>query len=187
MKFSLIFPHRCPFLFCKGCKDRVQAINRAAPASTAYAPLSSFEPPPSRLRLFFPIIAYISPASVILRHTKLVPFSYSIVCRGVNGHPAYNETDIGGLLLITISLCMIVKNEGGCSGTAPKDHVHCGGSDCNYGYRLTDRTKEIAAAIRMRVYDFPWTDDFAAARNAVCQKAVSDYWILDGRGRCNGA
>ena len=40
-----------------------------------------------------------------------------------------------------------------------------------------DRTKEIAARYTDEVHDFPWTDDFAAARNAACQKAVSDYWM----------
>ena len=30
----------------------------------------------------------------------------------------------------------------------------------------TDRTKEIAASFGARVFDFPWVDNFAAARNA---------------------
>ena len=30
----------------------------------------------------------------------------------------------------------------------------------------TDRTKEIARRYTQEVYDFPWKDDFAAARNA---------------------
>lgn len=40
-----------------------------------------------------------------------------------------------------------------------------------------DRTKEIALRYTNEVYDYPWEDDFAAARNAVCQKASMDYWM----------
>ena len=39
VKFSLIFPTGVLSSFAKDVKDRVQAINRAAPASAAYAPL----------------------------------------------------------------------------------------------------------------------------------------------------
>ena len=41
----------------------------------------------------------------------------------------------------------------------------------------TDRTKEIARRYTQEVYDFPWKDDFAAARNAACEKASMDYWM----------
>jgi len=35
----------------------------------------------------------------------------------------------------------------------------------------TDRTKEIAASFRAKVFDFPWIDDFAAARNECIRHA----------------
>ena len=43
----------------------------------------------------------------------------------------------------------------------------------------TDRTKEIACEFGARVFDFPWIDDFAAARNAVLAHATGDYvfWL----------
>jgi glycosyltransferase involved in cell wall biosynthesis len=43
----------------------------------------------------------------------------------------------------------------------------------------TDRTKEIAASFGARVFDFPWIDDFAAARNESLRHATGDYvfWL----------
>ncbi len=42
-----------------------------------------------------------------------------------------------------------------------------------------DRTKAIAAEFGARVFDFPWIDDFAAARNAALTQATGDYafWL----------
>ena len=39
----------------------------------------------------------------------------------------------------------------------------------------TDRTKEIATAFGARVYDFPWVDLFAAARNQ--SREVPSSWM----------
>src|SRR5690349_7953622 len=41
----------------------------------------------------------------------------------------------------------------------------------------TDRTKEAAARFGARIFDFPWIDDFAAARNEALRHATGD-WIL---------
>lgn len=78
---------------------------------------------------------------------------------------------------VDISLCMIVKNEEenierALLSVRPVVHemiVVDTGS--------TDRTKDIAAALGAKVYDFPWTDDFSAARNFSLSKA-SCSWIL---------
>lgn len=76
-----------------------------------------------------------------------------------------------------ISLCMIVRNEEkhlpGClnsvKGLADEIIIVDTGS--------TDRTKEIAAGFGAKVYDFPWCDDFSAARNESLKQATKD-WIL---------
>jgi glycosyltransferase involved in cell wall biosynthesis len=52
----------------------------------------------------------------------------------------------------------------------------------------TDATREIAAAEGAEVFDFAWTEDFAAARNAALDRSDSDWnlvldadeWIADG-------
>jgi tetratricopeptide (TPR) repeat protein len=41
----------------------------------------------------------------------------------------------------------------------------------------TDRTKEVATQLGVRVFDFPWCDSFAAARNESLTHATGD-WIL---------
>jgi glycosyltransferase involved in cell wall biosynthesis len=41
----------------------------------------------------------------------------------------------------------------------------------------TDRTKEYAAEFGARIVDFPWCDDFAAARNASLEQ-VSAPWVF---------
>jgi tetratricopeptide (TPR) repeat protein len=43
----------------------------------------------------------------------------------------------------------------------------------------TDRTKEVAGRLGARVYDFPWCDDFAAARNESLRHATGQwvFWL----------
>lgn len=79
----------------------------------------------------------------------------------------------------SLSVCMIMKNEedviGRClscvKGFADEIILVDTGS--------TDKTKEIAAGFTHLIYDFPWIDDFAAARNFSFSKATGDYimWL----------
>ncbi|MBQ9385174.1 MAG: glycosyltransferase, partial [Ruminiclostridium sp.] len=77
--------------------------------------------------------------------------------------------------MITISVCMIVKNEEkqlrACLDSLKPiaDEIII----CDTG--STDGTKAIAAEYTDRIYDFPWIDDFAAARNFVFSKATMEY------------
>jgi glycosyltransferase involved in cell wall biosynthesis len=76
-----------------------------------------------------------------------------------------------------ITLCMIVKNEvhhlaealASVKGMANQILIGDTGS--------TDGTQALAASLGATVLDVPWTDDFAAARNAVLARAVQP-WIL---------
>lgn len=77
--------------------------------------------------------------------------------------------------MITISTCMIVKNE---------EQLLARCLDCVKEFSdeiiivdtgSTDRTKEIAARYTDKVYDFPWINDFAAARNFSFSKATMEY------------
>lgn len=80
---------------------------------------------------------------------------------------------------MTLSICMIVKNESdvlarcleGAAAVADELIVVDTGS--------TDETRDIALRFTPNVYDFPWCDDFAAARNFSFSKATMDYtmWL----------
>jgi len=77
--------------------------------------------------------------------------------------------------MITISLCMIVKNE-------EKILKRCLDSVADLCDEIiivdtgsTDSTKEIAQKYTDRIYDFEWTDDFSAARNYAFSKATQEY------------
>ena len=77
--------------------------------------------------------------------------------------------------MITISLCMIVKNE-------EKLLARCLDSIADLMDEIiivdtgsTDKTKEIAARYTEKIYDFEWINDFAAARNFAFSKAGMEY------------
>lgn len=77
--------------------------------------------------------------------------------------------------MVTISVCIIVKNE-------EEDLKRC--LDCFNQIAdeiiivdtgSTDRTKEIAYSYSNQVYDFKWNDNFSDARNFSFSKATKDY------------
>ncbi len=81
--------------------------------------------------------------------------------------------------MITISLCLIVKNEekvldsclSSVAGIPDEIIIVDTGSD--------DATKDIAERFGARVFDFEWIDDFSAARNYSFAQARMDYilWL----------
>lgn len=81
--------------------------------------------------------------------------------------------------MITISLCMIVKNEertlarclDSVAGITDEIVIVDTGS--------SDRTMDIAAQYTNQVYTYEWKDDFAAARNESFAKATQEYilWL----------
>src|SRR5438094_930042 len=87
-----------------------------------------------------------------------------------------------------VSLTMIVKNEeanlpdclASASGLFDEIIIVDTGS--------SDRTKAVAAQFRAKVFDFPWIDDFAAARNEALRHATGDwvFW-LDADDRIAGS
>lgn len=77
-----------------------------------------------------------------------------------------------------LSICIITKNE-------EKNIARC--LECLKPYDLeiivadtgsTDRTKKIALQYTDYVYDFPWCDDFAAAKNFAISKATNPYVMI---------
>ena len=81
--------------------------------------------------------------------------------------------------MITISLCMIVKNEerilARCLDSV-KDLVD---EIIIVDTGSADATKRIAAEYTDKIYDFTWIDDFSAARNFAFSKAVLEEAGID--------
>lgn len=77
--------------------------------------------------------------------------------------------------MITISLCMIVKNEEKILARCLDTVADLMDEIIIIDTGSTDRTKEIAARYTDKIYDFTWIDDFAAARNFSFSKATMDY------------
>ncbi len=77
--------------------------------------------------------------------------------------------------MVTISLCMIVKNEEACLGTCLKSLQGIVDEMIVVDTGSTDRTKEIAREYGASVYDFQWTGDFSEARNYSFSLAKCDY------------
>lgn len=79
--------------------------------------------------------------------------------------------------MASVSLCMIVKNE--------EDVLErCLESVCALVDEIiivdtgsADRTREIAARFTDQIFDFPWRDDFSAARNESFSHASMDYCL----------
>lgn len=81
--------------------------------------------------------------------------------------------------MVTISLCMIVRDEELVLGRCLDSAADLVDEIIIVDTGSSDRTKEIARQYTDEVYDFPWKDDFAAARNESFSKATKDYcmWL----------
>ena len=77
--------------------------------------------------------------------------------------------------MITISLCMIVKNEESVLERCLDSVADLVDEIIIVDTGSTDRTKEIATRYTDKIYDFKWIDDFSAARNFSFSKATMDY------------
>ena len=81
--------------------------------------------------------------------------------------------------MASVSLCMIVKNEEDVLGRCLGSISHLVDEIVIVDTGSTDRTKDIAARFTDLIFDFPWQDDFAAARNESFSHASMDYcmWL----------
>ena len=80
---------------------------------------------------------------------------------------------------ITISLCMIVKNEENVIERCLSSVKPIVDDMIIVDTGSSDSTKEIAKTFTDNVFDFKWVDDFSAARNFSFSKATKDYilWL----------
>lgn len=78
-----------------------------------------------------------------------------------------------------ISLCMIVKDEAQCLARCLRSVQGAVDEIVILDTGSTDDTKQIARRFTPHVYDYVWTDDFAAARNAAFARASKPFlfWL----------
>lgn len=81
--------------------------------------------------------------------------------------------------MISISLCMIVKDEEEVLARCLDSVRNVVDEVIIVDTGSADKTRDIAFSYTGLVYDFPWVDDFAAARNFSFSKATKDYilWL----------
>lgn len=81
--------------------------------------------------------------------------------------------------MMTLSICMIVKNEHDTLGRCLECAKQIADEIIIVDTGSTDNTKEIAAKYTDKIYDFEWLNDFAKARNYSFSKATKDYimWL----------
>lgn len=77
--------------------------------------------------------------------------------------------------MITISACLIVKDEEKILGRCLDSIKDIVDEIVIVDTGSTDKTKEIAGIYTDKVFDFEWIDDFAAARNFSFSKATMEY------------
>ena len=77
--------------------------------------------------------------------------------------------------MVTISLCMIVKNEADILRRCLTSVADLMDEIIIVDTGSTDNTKEVAAEFTDKIYDYVWENDFAAARNFAFSKAEMEY------------
>lgn len=79
--------------------------------------------------------------------------------------------------MITISLCMIVKDEEAVLPRILSQMKPVADEIIIVDTGSSDNTKAIARQFTDLVFDYPWNEDFSAARNFANSKASMDYWM----------
>lgn len=79
--------------------------------------------------------------------------------------------------MVTISLCMIVRDEEDVLERCLESIAEVVDEIIIADTGSVDKTKEIAARFTDKIYDFQWIDDFSAARNFAFSKGTGEYLL----------
>src|SRR5206468_11726649 len=77
--------------------------------------------------------------------------------------------------IMSVSLCLTVRNEEQKLAACLQSAAALVDETIVVDTGSTDGTRELAAKLGARVFEFPWCDDFAAARNECIRYATGDY------------
>lgn len=100
---------------------------------------------------------------------------YVIIGIFLISYPIAVRLSIRGGCMVSISLCMIVKNEEKVLARCLDSVKELMDEIIIVDTGSSDRTKEIAGQYTHKVYEFEWVDDFSKARNFAFSKATCDY------------
>ncbi len=78
---------------------------------------------------------------------------------------------------MTVSLCMIVRDEEAVLGRCLESIREAVDEIVIVDTGSADGTKAVAARYTDKIFDFPWCDDFAAARNFAFSKGTGDFLL----------
>jgi len=76
---------------------------------------------------------------------------------------------------MSISLCLMARNEEAKLLACLQSAMDLVDETIVVDTGSTDRTRDLAAKLGARVFDFPWCDDFAAGRNECIRHATGDF------------
>ena len=76
---------------------------------------------------------------------------------------------------MSVSLCLMVRNEEEKLAACLQSAGDLVDETIVVDTGSTDGTRELAAKLGARVFEFPWCDDFAAARNECIRHAAGEY------------
>jgi len=86
-----------------------------------------------------------------------------------------SNTNVANEKNVALSLCMIVKNEGKKIRECLTSVLTAVDEIIVIDTGSSDDTREIARELGAKVFDFPWSNDFSAARNESIRRATGHY------------
>src|SRR6266849_157291 len=76
---------------------------------------------------------------------------------------------------MTVSLCLMARKEEEKLAACLHSAADLGDETIVVDTGSIDGTRELAAKLGARMFEFPWCDDFAAARNECIRHATGDF------------
>src|SRR6266567_7948235 len=92
----------------------------------------------------------------------------------MSGSSVKHRFGLGGAPM-SVSLCLMVRNEEAKLATCLQSAIDLVHETIVLDTGSTDGTRDLAAKLGARVFDFPWCDDFAAVRNDCIRHATGDF------------